>query len=359
MRFKIGILLAALLFGGSAFAGEPAQDDGAVARIQETVITAAEIDELAGATLEELDLERIQFEANLKKRRHDIRRQALNELIARELISREAEALGVAEDDLIETEIRSQVASPTDAEIEQFYASRRAQLQQQGSLEQLTPQIRNFLQQQQTRNRFDEYIGGLKEKYGVTVEMEPLRFAVAVEGFPSRGPAEAPVTIVEFSDFECPYCAQLVGTLERVRADFPESVRLVFRQFPLNNIHRNAQKAAEASLCASEQGKFWEMHDLLFKNQGRLEKNHLLEYAGTAELDVDEFHACLDADRHAASVVEDIKAGVAAGVGGTPALFVNGRPLAGAATFDDIVLLVREELKSNDTSAEEAEGSGR
>lgn len=356
MNSKISMLLAALLFGGIAFAGEPAQDDGAVARVQEKVITGAEIDELADASLQDLELERIQFEANLKKRRHEIRRQALNELIARELISREAEALGVAEDDLIETEIRSQVASPTDEEIERFYESRRAQLQQQGSLEQLTPQIRNYLQQQHTRTRFDEFIGELKEKYGVTVDMAPLRFAISAEGFPSKGPAEAPVTIVEFSDFECPYCAQLVGTLERVRADFPESVRLVFRQFPLNNIHRNAQKAAEASLCAADQGKFWDMHDLLFQNQSQLEKNHLLEYAERAEMNVEEFHACLDADEHAPRVIEDIKAGVAAGVGGTPALFVNGRPLSGAVTFDEIVLLVREELQSNDPPAETEAG---
>ena len=163
-------------------------------------------------------------------------------------------------------------------------------------------------------------------------------------GFPSRGPENAPVTIVEFSDFECPYCSRVVPTLEQIIETYGDRVRLVFRQFPLNNIHPNAQKAAEASLCANDQGKFWEMHDLMFKEQKSLELEQLKEKAARLELDVEAFNGCLDSSKYADVVMSDQESASQIGVSGTPALFINGRFLSGAQPYEQLSAVIDEEL---------------
>ncbi len=117
---------------------------------------------------------------------------------------------------------------------------------------------------------FNAFIAGLKKDYNVTSYLEPARVTVATAGFPSMGPANASVTIVEFSDFECPYCGGLYPTLKDIEKNYKDKIRIVYRQFPLTNIHPHAQKAAEASLCANDQGQFWQMHDAMFTDQGKL-----------------------------------------------------------------------------------------
>jgi protein-disulfide isomerase len=184
----------------------------------------------------------------------------------------------------------------------------------------------------------------LKEKYGVQILLQEPRVEVAADGFPSKGPANAPVTIVEFSDFECPFCSRVVPTLDQVHEKYGEKVRLVFRQFPLHSIHPNAQKAAEASLCAHDQGKFWEMHDLMFEEQKQLTVAQLKEKARRLELDGGRFDQCLDSDRHADAVRQDLRDGMVVGVTGTPAMFVNGRFISGAVPFEQLAQIVDEEL---------------
>ena len=185
-----------------------------------------------------------------------------------------------------------------------------------------------------------EFIAEMKVKYGFESYLEPLRFPVEVAGFPARGPEDAPVVIVAFSDFECPYCSRVIPTLEHVVETYGDQVRLVFRQFPLNNIHPNAQKAAEASLCANDQGKFWEMHDLMFKEQKSL------------ELDVEAFNECIDSSKYAETVMSDLKAGGQVGVTGTPALFINGRFLSGAQPFEQLAAVIDAELAGQEPKSD-------
>lgn len=170
------------------------------------------------------------------------------------------------------------------------------------------------------------------------------RVEVPTEGQPSKGPAGAPVTIVEFGDFQCPYCGGLFSTLKVVEAMYPDQARFVFRQLPLTNIHPFAQKAAEASLCAYDQGRFWDYHDSLFENQQELGVEDLKRRARDLGLDAARFDACLDSGEQSERVAADVRAAVDAGVFSTPTLFINGRIIEGAQPYQQIAPVIDDEL---------------
>src|SRR5579871_379368 len=149
------------------------------------------------------------------------------------------------------------------------------------------------------------------------------RIAVPADG-PARGPATAKVTIVEFSDFQCPFCSRVNPTLEKIRATYGDAVRIVFRHNPLP-FHPNAQPAAEAAVAAADQGKFWEMHDKLFANQQNLTRPDFEKYAGEIGLDVGKFKAALDSGAGKKKVQDDLAAGQKIGVQGTPNFYIDGR----------------------------------
>lgn len=154
-------------------------------------------------------------------------------------------------------------------------------------------------------------------------------------GSPSRGPADAPVTLVEFTDYECPFCARhFRQTYRSLLAAYDGRLRYVVRNFPIRSIHPQAQKAAEAAECAREQGRFWEYHDLLFERSPALDRASLESYASQLGLDGPRFRQCLESG-HTADVVErDFNDGLAYGVQSTPTFFINGRAVAGAMTLD-------------------------
>jgi protein-disulfide isomerase/uncharacterized membrane protein len=166
-----------------------------------------------------------------------------------------------------------------------------------------------------------------------------------VPGGHVKGRPDAPVTIVEFSDFQCPYCSRVVPSIDKVLETYGDQVRVVFRQFPLNSIHPMAQKAAEASLCANEQGKFWELHDAMFANQKALGVDQLKTSAAGLGVNADQFNTCLDGGKYAPKVAADLAEGSTAGVSGTPAMFVNGRFLSGAVPFETLAGFIDDELR--------------
>ncbi|MDD9987131.1 MAG: DsbA family protein [Spirochaetaceae bacterium] len=187
--------------------------------------------------------------------------------------------------------------------------------------------------------------GALERRYSVAYLLEPLRYDVAADGFPAAGPPDAPVTIVEFSDFECPYCARLLPILEQAQRQYGDKLRVVYRHYPLTGIHPNAWTAAEASLCAGEQGRFWQLHDVMFAEQGDLAVDALRAKAERLDLDTVAFGRCLDSGRHYDAVLADVRAGDALGVSGTPAMFVNGRFIGGAVPFSTLAAIVDDELR--------------
>ena len=150
-----------------------------------------------------------------------------------------------------------------------------------------------------------------------------------------RGNVSAPITLVEFSDFECPYCEKHTPTLDKIILDYKDKVRLVYKHYPLTNIHPNAQKAAEASECASEQGKFWEYHDILFKNQkSGLSVDKFKTWAAQLGLNVSQFNSCLDSSKYKSKVDADLAEGSSKGVSGTPGTFINGELVEGAVPYE-------------------------
>ena len=175
---------------------------------------------------------------------------------------------------------------------------------------------------------------------------EIQNFSLAPQGGPysdnpSQGPSNAPVTITEFADFQCPYCARFAQqTLPLILSDYSDKVRFVFVNFPLTQIHQFAQKAAEAGECANAQGAFWQYHDLLFQNEGALDVNGLKSYAAQVGLDTNRFNGCLDSGEMAVAVQADVqtaqKAFQDAGITriGTPSFFINGKPMLGAYPYD-------------------------
>jgi protein-disulfide isomerase len=172
------------------------------------------------------------------------------------------------------------------------------------------------------------------------------RIAVPLGG-PGRGPSKAKVTIVEFSDFQCPFCGRVNATLDQLLHDYPNDVRILFRHNPLP-FHDNAGPAAEAAVAAEKQGRFWEMHDKLFADQGDLDRPSLERYAGQLGLDLAAFRAALDSRAGKARVDEDLALGQQLGVRGTPTFFIDGRPLTGAQPIAAFKQLIDDELARAD-----------
>jgi protein-disulfide isomerase len=185
----------------------------------------------------------------------------------------------------------------------------------------------------------------LNQEQKVTVNLEPYRVEIDNEGAPAIGPADAPVTLVEFSDFQCPFCGRFFPTLKRLEEKFGDSLRIVYRHYPIAKLHPNAMKAAEASLCAQDQGKFWDLHDLMFQEQNRLAVKDLKIKANRLGLDQKKFDTCLDSGRYAVRVQKDFDEAAKLGVTGTPALFLNGIPMeGGAVSYEVAVKAIEKEL---------------
>jgi len=169
------------------------------------------------------------------------------------------------------------------------------------------------------------------------------RHEVALDGAPVRGPESAKVTIVEFADFQCPFCTRVNSTLTQIREQYPKDVKLVFKHLPLR-IHPQAPGAHAAAEAAHRQGKFWEMHDKIFANQGDLAPETFVAYAGQLGLDVDAFKKDVGSDDVKKRLDADTREAQTLGVSGTPAFFINGKYLAGAQPFEAFKQRIDEEL---------------
>lgn len=281
----------------------------------------------------------------LENQRYQLLEQGLTRLIEERLLAAEAARRGVSPEELLATEVEGKVEPVTDSQVDTFYSENQARLRRPKA--EISDQIRAYLTQQRAQARRQELVAGLRARHRVEVLLEPPRVELDLTGAPSRGPADAPVTLVEFSDFQCPFCSRLNPTLEKVKEAYGEKVRLVFRQFPLTSLHAQAQKAAEASLCARAQGEFWAMHDALFADQDDLEVEALKAKAARLGLDSGDFARCLDNGATRGEVEADVEAGQAAGVSGTPTLFINGRQVTlvrGEEPFDQLARVIDAEL---------------
>jgi protein-disulfide isomerase len=297
----------------------------------------------------------IQDQLDKQQHEHELQLQQLNLTFQRNRQAFiEAELGKLLDDRVLELEAAARKTTPTalrdatkampitDEQARAFYDSQKTQINQPYA--QIEPQLKQFLQNQAKQRETRKYLDTLRAKYKAVVTLEPLREPVGATG-PQRGLAEAPVTIIEFSDFQCPYCGRFTPVLAQVLAAYPTQVRLIYRYFPFPSLHPDAEKAAEAAVCAGNQGKFWEMHDTLFAEQGALGVAALKEKAKRLGLNVPQFDACLDDGTAGAVVATDQQAGWVLGLDATPASFVNGRFVNGAVSFDEMSRLIDDELR--------------
>jgi protein-disulfide isomerase len=274
---------------------------------------------------------------------YESRRAALADMIGNRLIDAEAKARGAARATLVDREIDANIVPPTDADVAAWYNANPSRVQG-ATLEQARAPIQSLLLDERAGAARTAYVDRLKAATRVTITLEPPRLTVADAGRPAKGPASAPVQIIEFSDFECPFCLRANPTIVQVLSAYGDRVRLVYRHYPLPN-HPNARPAAEASACAQEQGRFWDYHDRLFANQSRLTTADLKQHAAELGLDAGPFNACVDSRKYQKDVDADIEAANAAGVKGTPAFFINGRPLSGAQPLENFRRIIDDELE--------------
>jgi protein-disulfide isomerase len=306
-----------------------------VAVVNGQPITSDEVRKAAGQSL-----------ATLEEQAYELRKQQLEEIIAERLLAAEAERRGLSVEALIQQEVTAKAAPVTESEVDGFVAANRHRIQ--GDPRGLEPQIRAFLAGQRAEAQRQAFVQTLRTKADVEVRLAPppiFRADVAAVG-PSKGPASAPVTIVEFSDFHCPFCRAVKPTLAQVLAKYGDRVRLVYRHFPLDSIHPQARRAAEASWCADEQGKFWPFHDRLYAGGSDASPATLTRIATESGLDLTAFDACVAGPQARAAVQRDVEDGTEHGVSGTPGFFINGRFLSGNQPMQNFEAIIEEELKA-------------
>jgi protein-disulfide isomerase len=332
-------LIFAMTLDGSSFGADAGKNEP-LAEVNGEVITAKDLEGALGARL-----------SKLEEQIYDLKSRELDSLIARRLLSQEAARRGISVPALLDAEVTAKVGLVSEKEIEDFYQANKARMR--GDETEVRQKIRAFLQQQKLTARREAFVESLRSQGKVVVRLQPppaIRVEVSTAGAPVRGAADAPVTVVEFSDFECPFCKQTRPTLKQLLERYPGKVRLAYRDFPLDSIHPQARRAAEAARCAQDQGKFWEYHDVLFIQSPQLAPDDLRRYAGQVGLDVTKFDSCLAAGVHKAAVQRDLDEGNRLGITGTPAFFINGRTLTGAQPLEAFTRLIDQELAGVATS---------
>jgi protein-disulfide isomerase len=309
---------------------------GVLATIGDEKITLVDVRGRAGEQLDQLDMQ-------YRRTRDKIVGAALDSVVRERLLAAESKKTGKTADELVAAALTGG-AEPSDVEISTWYNDNQARLGGR-PLDQVRAQIADYLRKERRANAATKLEQRLRDERNVRVAFEPYRIPFANEGAPSLGNKDAPVTLVEFSDFQCPYCQAAAPTLKQVAQKFGDKVHIVYRQYPIPSLHPFALKAAEASLCANEQGKFWQLHDAMFEDQKKLAVSDLKATARRLGLDSKKFDGCLDSGRYVEQVQNDQKEAQRIGVNGTPAMFINGTYVEGGSVpFSTLESLIQKEL---------------
>jgi protein-disulfide isomerase len=306
--------------------------DKPAAIIGEAVVTTRQLEESLGSRL-----------VAMRAQEYDVTRRLLEQSIDRMLVQRAAAARQLSVAEFLRQEI-GDVESASAEEIGRALSAAGEQLKAVPEAD-AKRVAAGRLQAATVQERVQGLLSKLRAaEGGVRILLEPPRAALEVdeERYPTRGPRTAPVTLVEFSDFQCPFCARSQETLRELEERYPGKLRFVFRHFPLDS-HRDASQAAEAAECAGDAGKFWEMHDLLFAT-ARFGGDTLQQHAGTLGLDAETFDQCVSSRAKASIWQRDKQAGESLGITSTPTFFVNGRVVMGALPLSSFARVIDEEL---------------
>ena len=302
-----------------------------VATVHDQPISAEELSASMRGQLLQMDMER-----------YEAMKTQLDTLVAERLIALEAAERGMSVEEFERVEIFAKMEPVTPEQVRSFYDANQERMP--SSFEELEGRIIAHLQRQSEARRRAALGHELRQRYPVRIALVPPRVDVGADDDPFLGPQDAPVTLVEFSDFQCPYCRRVQSVLKRLMTAYHGKLKLVFRDFPLRQIHPEAQKAAEAAQCANDQGQFWQYHDRLFAVT-ELGGEALKQYAVELGLDAEQFNSCLDSEKYRQEVQKDIDDAIAAGVNATPSFFVNGLPINGAVPFERFVEMVELALE--------------
>ncbi len=340
-------LLALLIPAATALTGCDATEVGAtapaptsetgspsdvIAVVGGTEITLGEIEEIASGGL-----------IRVRQSRYDLLRGTIERLGIQKLLEMEAAERGISPEELKLTEVDQKVQPPTEREVERTYESNKHRSGGK-SYQELRESILRTIIRERVVKQEDRFINELKQKYGFSVTLPAPRVPIEVtDAMPTRGNDAAPITFVEFGDFQCPFCRRAHPTVERILDEYGDKIRYVFLDYPLEN-HDRATPAAEAAYCAGEQDKYWEYTEHLMVMAGDLNDNDLRQRAEQLGLDVGEFMSCYTSGRYTDRIAENMKTGIDAGVDRTPTFFINGRILAGAKTYETFKLIIDEEL---------------
>lgn len=306
------------------------KDSKVVATIDGTPIYAKEVDAHVKSRL-----------ARIETQVFDIKKEGLEELVDKKLLERTAAKNKLTVEEFVAKEAGS-VLDPSEEELKAMYEARKGEGAQpfaeiKGEFAQLVKQSR------QNRAR-QQLVEKLRSEANVVILMQPPRVAVSVDDDPAIGPEAAKVTIIEFSDYQCPFCGRSRSTVNQILETYKDQVRYVFRDFPLS-FHKDAFAAHVAAQCAGEQGKYWDYNNKLFGNQQALKEDSLKQYATDLGLNLEAFNLCLASDKYVKEIQKDMDDGVTAGVTGTPAFFINGVLISGARPFSAFKEIIDNELK--------------
>ena len=331
-----------ILLTGLCFAPKAQAAGEILAEVDGIAITAEEVEKPLASQL-----------SKLEEQIYNLKLQRLEALINDRLLAKEAAKRTLTVPALLDAEVTAKVGLITEQEIQKFYQDNKAQIK--GEQAEVREQIRAYLQNQRLAAKREEFLISLRAQAKVVVHLKapPIqRIEVSDQGAPFKGGEKAAVTIVEFSDFHCPFCRQVVSTLAQLESRYGEKIKLVFRDFPIESLHPGAPKAHEAARCANEQGKFWPYHDKLFASPPSSSPEVFKGLAKEIRLDAGTFETCLSSGKYQAAIKEDIAEGNRIGVSGTPAFFINGRQISGAQPLEAFTRVIDDELTRSALSAQ-------
>jgi protein-disulfide isomerase len=304
-------------------------------------VTGPVVVEIDGAKITDADLQR-KYPGRLFQARttyYQAERQAVDEFIEEYLLERQAKAENVTVDKLLERHVNNAIAKDPPEDMLRLYYE---VLNPQDAYDKVRPQLLDHLRNVRLARAKTAYMQSLRSKASVTIALQPPRADISLKNAAVRGSAGAPVMIVEYADYECPYCQQVQPAVDQVISEYKGKVALAFKDVPLP-MHANAPKAAEAARCAETQGKFWEYHDLLFAKK-QLDPAKLKEYARDLKLDTAAFDKCLDTGAQSELINAQLSEAQALGVQGTPTFYINGRATTGNVTVEQFRQIIDEEL---------------
>lgn len=281
---------------------------------------------------------------DLRKQEYKLKSDALNQSIRKKLIEVEAKKKGLSSEALLKQEVDSKISDPSDDEAKGYYLAVKNQTTL--PFDQIKSQVKQLLKSAAVEQARVQYADSLRDKAEVSILLQPPVIQVDYDPARVKGNADAPITIVEFADFQCPFCSRVQPLLKDVLGKYKGKVKLAYLDFPLSQIHQHGEVAAEASRCALTQGKYWEMHDAMFADQSKLDEVALVKTAAGLGMDQNSFESCLKSGKYKAVVQQDAQAGSEAGVNATPTFFINGEFLSGVRSDADFTNIIDRQLSA-------------